>query len=260
MIDTHVHLNLSPLYDEVDQYLNQARAVKVTDFIVPGTDLDSSLRAIALSRQYPHCYSAVGIHPEEAANLDLQAIGGVIDKLARMLNEVSQIKAVGECGLDLFRVEEHSLQEILKLQTHLFTNQLQLAHDFSKPVVMHVREAHKQVLELLKQYRPAGVLHCFSGDKEYLAEALELGLYISFAGNVTFANAHAHRELLALVPLARLLLETDSPFLNPDRGQFPNHPAQITKVYAQVAELKQVSLATLEAQVWENAQQLFNLT
>jgi TatD DNase family protein len=122
-----------------------------------------------------------------------------------------------------------------------------------------VRDAHQDALEILQKYTPKAVLHCFSGDESYLKAALDLGCYISFAGNLTFANAKPLRESLKLVPQSRLLFETDAPFLNPQRGQWPNTPANVVQVYKLAASMLGVSVDQLGQQVVANSQRLFNI-
>lgn len=259
MIDTHCHLNLSPLVENVDSCIVEAQEKGVNQFIIPGVDLDSSRKSILLAEKFTSCFAAIGIHPEEAGRIHSESIPSAIAELETLLKTSKDIKAIGECGLDLYRAQESDKQEVLSTQQLLFTEQIKLSQQFDLPVIIHVRDAQESVLTILDKHRPQGVLHCFSGDERYLHNALELGLYISFAGNVTFTNAQSLRDLLALVPVDRLLLETDAPFLNPDRGTFPNHPAQITQVYSEVSKIKGIPLVELEERITVNAKTLFNL-
>ena len=260
MIDTHCHLNLEPLSNTPSKFLDQALAAGVTNIIIPAVDLPTSQSAIDLAGTSDRLFAMVGIHPEEAAKTDFSNLFENLKSLALK----PKVVAIGECGLDYFHTTQTKAA-----QHQLFEFQLQLAHELDLPLSIHVRDlpaeasakedAHQDALELIRQFTPRAVLHCFSGNQDYLQAALDLGLFISFAGNVTFQNAHKLQQLAKLTPTDRLLVETDAPYLNPDRGVFPNTPAQVVKTYHFLAKLKNISLEQLSQAVEDNVHQLFNV-
>jgi TatD DNase family protein len=257
MVDTHCHLNLDPLNTDISGHIDSATQVGITHFIVPGVDLDSSQTATAIARKFTGCHAAAGIHPHEASTL----IGNsnLLDQWLSVLKSLAKdpkVVAIGECGLDYFHLQDNQ-DQLIAAQRQLFTAQLELARDLDLPLSIHVREAHQPALKLIDQFKPRAVLHCFSGDEPYLHSALDLGLYISFAGNVTFASAKPLHRLLKLVPPDRLLLETDAPYLNPHRGQWPNTPANIAETYRFVADFLGLSHEKLSTLTHQNARNLF---
>lgn len=255
MIDTHGHLNLKPLIDNWAEYWHKAQAAGVTKIIVPGTNLATSQTALDLANQDKSIFAAVGIHPHDTLEIeDTLAAEIELTQMAKQPNVV----AVGECGLDYF-YPEYQTQSAQEIQKKWFEFQLELANTQQLPVSIHVRAAQQDVLSLLAKYRPKGVLHCFSGDLDYLSQALKLGLYISLAGNVTFSNAKDLVALLPQIPQDRLILETDAPYLNPTRGEFPNQPAQISQTYQFVAQALQLTTQELVDQVNLNVNKLFDI-
>ncbi len=263
MIDTHSHLNLDPLYKNWRQHLADAKNRGVNHIIVLGTDHSSNQAALELAAASPHIFAAIGLHPSLATqivhqNLDIKKIIDQFHTLTR--TKLSHLVAIGECGLDYHWIKDHPKHnQIIALQHQLFTNQIQLAQKLDLPLSIHIRDAHQDTLELLSQFKPRAVLHCFSGDQAILTQALSLGLYISFAGNLTYKNSGHLQSLLQKVPLNRLLLETDAPYLNPDRGRFPNAPAQIKKTYLYTANLLNIGFDKLTQQISQNAHQLFKI-
>ena len=228
-----------------------------------GTDLASSHTAVALAESYPQIYAAVGVHPHDAKTLT----GDVLEEL-RALALHPQVVAIGEIGLDFYR----DLSPRDK-QRHAFKQQLALAAEIGKPVIIHDRDAHSEVMAILRRWacpersrrvegnqKPVGVLHCFSGDLAMAQEAIELGFYISIAGPVTFKNARRLRELVRQLPLEKLLVETDCPYLSPHpcRGK-RNEPAYVKLVAQEVARIKKVSLEAVAHITSDNAQALFAL-
>lgn len=261
MIDSHTHLNLDPLLADWQSYYSQALAKGVSQMLVVGVTKDSSLEAIKQAEGHQGIYASVGLHPEEAANLIHHH--STQELLSWLCQTASQPKviALGETGLDYYRISPESqvAKQERKSQRKLFKLHLRAAKDLDKPVVIHMREAQAEMLELLTEYRPKAVLHCYSGDADYLKECLKLGMMVSFAGNVTFSNAVDLQEQLKLVPLDRLLLETDAPYLNPQRGHWPNSPAQVALTYEFVAKHLGVELSKLESQLAHNFTEFFKV-
>lgn len=253
LIDTHCHLDLEPLAASVEAVLSRAQAAGVQRCVSIGTTVESSCANVALATRYPMVRAAVGVHPHEAETVTDETFAA-IDALAAE----PCVAAIGEVGLDFYR--QHAAPAA---QRRAFTGFVRLAKRRNLPLLIHCREAYEPLLQLLRQEGTApmrGLIHCASGPPEFIREALALGLHVSFAGNVTFPNAKALRELVPLVPEDRLLLETDAPFLAPQpvRGQ-PNEPAYVAHTAAALAQLRGISLESLGASTSRNARRLFNL-
>jgi len=253
LIDSHCHLDMDDYADDLAAVLARAVAAGVSEIITVGTDLGSSREALALARKYPMLKAAVGIHPHDVGN------AGDADWDA-LLNLVAQgrdaIVAWGEIGLDY--AKNHSPHDIQRRQ---FARQLELAAQARLPVIIHDREAHNDILAALTASparQQSGVLHCFSGDWPLAKKLLDLGLYISISGIVTFKNAAALQEVAAKVPLDRLLVETDGPFLapHPYRGK-RNEPAWLVKTAEHIAGLRGMPLSELVAATAANTRGLF---
>ena len=261
LIDTHAHLDDRKFAADQALVLERALAADVRTIITVGTDLESSRRSVTLAsnhggdtpnRRTPAIWATVGVHPHDATKLDPEVLTE-LDRLARN----NRVVAIGEIGLDLYRnLSPQAVQETA------FVEQLELARRLDKPVVIHDREAHTQVLDLLRQVAKdwQGVLHCFSGDEEMARQVISMGFYISLAGPLTFDNALRLQAVARSVPLERLLIETDCPYLapHPYRGQ-RNEPAFVRQVAAKLAELKGTSLERVAQATTENARQLFGL-
>jgi len=253
LIDTHAHLDNELFKDERQDVINRCGAVGVTQIINASYDLPSSRRAAALAREDSRIFATVGVHPHDAD-------GVPEDYLAQLtsLAGQSEVVALGEMGLDYYRDLSPR-----KIQQRVFREQLALSRELVMPVVIHNREAHGDILEIMRQdgVSPAGgVMHCFSGSWEVARECMKLGLYISLAGPVTFKNAARLQDIARRVPLDRLLVETDAPYLTPEphRGR-RNEPSYVVYVARQVAQLRGMRLEELAAAVSTNARQLFNL-
>lgn len=246
MIDTHIHLNFEDYIDDLDDVIFDALSYGITKMVVIGIDHDTSQVALSLAEQYPELYATIGVHPSEATtNLDF---------IRPLLNH-SKVVAIGECGIDLFH-----RQDTLELQKEVFKKQIELSIEYDLPLVIHTREAMRETLDVLKPYqgKVRGVFHCFSGTKEEAKEVLELGFYIGVDGPVTFKNAHELKQIVKMIPLDKILTETDGPFLSPEpyRGK-RNKPSNIRYILKAIAELKGVSLSQAEMMIDQNAQTLF---
>ena len=255
LTDTHTHLDFPRFDDDREQVIGQALAAGVGAIVDIGTDLASSQAAVALAEAYPQIYAAVGVHPHDAKTLTEETL----EELG-VLALHPKVVAIGEIGLDFFR----DLSPRDK-QRQAFQQQLALASEVGKPVVIHDRDAHSEVMAILRRWiegghQPAGVLHCFSGDLAMAQEAIELGFYISIAGPVTFKNARSLRELVRQLPLEKLLVETDCPYLSPHphRGK-RNEPAYVKLVAQEVARVKGLSPEEVARITSDNAQALFAL-
>jgi TatD DNase family protein len=228
--------------------------------MIVGTDVATSTIAIQLAKKYPQLWASVGIHPEEARAGQIEQMKQELDNLVAH----GGVNAVGECGLDYSGEADHEAQK------ELFLLHAELAYKHYLPLLIHCRntrrsdeivlyDAYSDLLELLHcQPIPKFVLHCVSGPVPYVKKALELGAYVSFAGNVTYPNAHAIREILKVVPIDRLLVETDAPFLSPQskRGQ-TNEPAFVVETGYFIADFLGKSFEEIDAATTRNALQFF---
>ncbi|RLD14530.1 hydrolase TatD [candidate division KSB1 bacterium] len=249
-IDTHAHLDYD-LFDE-DREIVIQRAIKngVGAIITIGVDLESSQKAIDIAEKYAMVFAAVGIHPTECANVPDSEFDR-IEELARH----EKVVAIGEVGLDYYHMRAPK-----DVQKNAFLYQAHLAQKLGLPLIIHNRDSHDDMYELITTKNISeigGVMHSFSGSIEFLEKILLTDLYISFTGNVTFKNSKLD-TLVERVPLERLLLETDSPFLTPVplRGK-RNEPAFIIYTAQKIAEIKQISVEDLGKITTENAKRLF---
>lgn len=249
-IDSHCHLDC--LQGDLEPYLERAAAAGVEQMLTIGTDLPSSRRAVDLAARYPQVRAVVGIHPTEAQTFT--------DRIARAIEDLAgagEVVAVGEVGLDY-----HWDRATPRAQEAALRAQIDIARRVGKPLVLHVREAMDQVLALLTQVAaPAGtVFHCFSGNPAQAAAALALGGYISFAGNLSYKSAGTLRESARGVPLDRLLVETDSPYLAPVpfRGK-SNEPAWVAHVGAALAAALDRPEQEIARATSRNAARIFRL-
>ncbi len=231
LIDTHAHLDYTPAA-EIAGVVSRAAKAGVGRIITVGTDIKTSRRSIEIASATSGIYASVGIHPHEAANTDDVAIEEI-----RQLASDENVVALGETGLDYYRMLAPRADQI-----EAFRRQIDLAIDLDMPLIVHCRDAYEDLVKELARSRPKRlVIHCFSGGPVEAARLVDLGAYISFSGTVTFANAPDIRRAAAEVPLDRLLVETDSPYLtpHPHRGR-PNEPAYVKLVAEKVAEVNGV--------------------
>jgi len=243
VIDTHAHLD----GDDGAVLVARAREAGVTRIVAIGSGLDAARRTLALAEREEGVFAALGLHPHQAAD------GESLDELRDLLSN-ERVVAVGEIGLDFFRdYAPHDAQR------RLLEEQLQLASDLRKPVVIHSRAADDETVEALGGFVGGVVLHCFSSPA-LLPVAVEHGWYVSFAGNVTFPKAEELREAAAELPDQWILAETDTPYLAPQpvRGR-PNEPANVMHTLAALAEVRGVEPAALEALIDANATAAFSL-
>ena len=250
--DTHAHLDFEPFDADREAAIERASAIGLRFIINISIDLESSYKSLALARQYPgFIFSTIGIHPNYSQDSD-ETTFREIGKLAGN----QEVVAIGEIGLDYYYDFAPR-----KVQRDLLAEQLNLAYNMKKPVVLHVREAQGEMISLLEERRgklPGGVLHSYSGSAESARQYLEMGFYISFSGAVTFKNAEKVRRAALAVPLDRLLIETDSPYLSPvpHRGK-RNTPALVRHVCDKLAELFEMVPEDMARITRDNALRLF---
>ena len=261
LIDTHCHLNFDAFDHDRGEVLKRARQAEVDRIVIPSIDLETCQAVVDLANEYPELYAAVGVHPNEALSWNEDTA----DRL-RGLAEQSCVVAIGEIGLDYYR--DRAPRD---LQQRVFQEQLSLAAELSLPVIIHNRQATADVLEILAEWQTEllaanpmlaehpGVLHSFSGDQAAADQALHLGFFIGITGPVTFRNAPELQSVVAHLPLDRILVETDAPFLTPHpyRGK-RNEPAYVRLVAEKIAQIHNLPLEMVSEVTSGNAGRLFN--
>ncbi|HEY8465072.1 MAG TPA: TatD family hydrolase [Bacillota bacterium] len=252
-VDTHCHLNDEAFKADCPAVIERAVHSGIGRLIVVGYDLESSREAVRMAKQYDFIYAAVGIHPHDAGQWNQQTATVIRELLGE-----TKVVALGEIGLD-YHYDYSPREE----QIAAFRDQLLLAKQLAKPVIIHNREAHQDTIRILSETAlgPAGgVMHCFSGSSEIARKCLDLGLYISFTGSLTFENAHKLRAVAQGLPLDRLLVETDAPYLTPHpwRGQ-RNEPERVRTVGEKLAEVQNRSVVEVMELTTVNAKRLFRI-
>ncbi len=251
IFDTHAHYD-DKAFDEDREELLSSMPLKGVGLILdPGCDVISSKTALALAERFPFVFAAVGIHPEELG----EDPRGAIEEIRRLATH-EKCRAIGEIGLDYYwdvsRKEE---------QKEIFAAQLALACELDLPVIVHDREAHGDCLEIVSRFPAArGVFHCFSGSAETAEELLRRGWYLGFDGPVTYKNARKALEVLAITPLERILIETDSPYMSPApmRGK-RNDSSNLVYIINKIAEIKGLPAGEIERITFENGKRLFGI-
>ena len=253
LFDTHAHLDDKRFDDDRDELIRGLPERGVSRVITPGIDVDSSKKCVDLADKYDIVYAGVGIHPHEASKLE----DNYLDQL-RTMAQNKKVVAIGEIGLDYYY--DFSPRDIQKQR---FIEQIELAAELKLPIIIHNRDSHEDMLNILREHKDlinGGVMHCFSGSWEMAKIVLDLGLYISLAGPVTFKNAKKPVEVAKNVPLDRLLIETDSPYLTPVpyRGK-RNDPGHVALVAEKIAEIRGITVEEVGRMTTENALNLFKI-
>ena len=251
-IDSHTHLEMREFDGDRSDVVTRAASAGVGCMVTVGTTVGDCRKAIELAHRYPSVYAAIGIHPHEAIHIDEETYGQL-----KVMAADERVVAWGEIGLDFFR--NHSPRDV---QLQRFDEQLSIAEALDLPFIIHDREAHGQTLSMLKGWKGkrGGVIHCFSGDVVMAETCLDMGFYISIAGPVTYPKSDRLQAVVRHVPLDRLLIETDAPYLSPqpNRGK-RNEPAFVVHTARQVATLKAVPLEEVGRVTSENAKTLFGI-
>lgn len=262
LIDTHAHIQFKAYEDSCDHLIEQA-GEEDCGILVVGCELESSQDAVALAQGKKNVWAAVGQHPTDT---DLPFDAKAFYELGRN----DKVVAVGECGLDYYRLpKEGNRDELISRQRDLFKQHIELAHELNKPLIIHCRDSHEDMVEILVNRfstpsshphppKEHGVLHCFTGTAVQAQSYLDLNFLISFTGIITFADQYD--DVVRLVPLEKMLIETDSPFLTPGphRGK-KNSPLYVRFVAQRIAELKEISFEEVARVTTKNAQRLFRL-
>ena len=252
LADSHAHIDDERFDADRDEVVARALAAGVSLIVNIGADMASSARSVALAEKYPGIYAAVGMHPHDSQDMKENDYR----QLEQWANH-PKVVAIGEIGLDY-----HYDLSPRSVQKEVFLRQLDLARKTGKPFIIHEREAHADMLDIIRNAARGlnGVFHCFSGSVETAREYLKMGFYISVAGPVTFPKSVKTKEVAKAVPLDRLLVETDSPYLTPQpfRGK-RNEPAYVRLVAEEIANLRDISLAELAEATTANVRRLFNI-
>ena len=251
LTDTHCHLFYDQLKDDLSGVLERAKEQGVGRFICVATNISDSYECLEISKAYENVYASAGIHPHDAKD----ASSDFIDKIHQLM-ENDEMVAVGEMGLDYYR--NHSSPEI---QKKVFRSQMQIALDIKKPVIFHNRDADSDLVSVLREFPDVnGVAHCFSSNLETAQKFLDQGYYISFSGNLTFKNSHLP-NVAKKIPLDRLLVETDCPYLSPDpyRGK-TNEPSRVSLVAKKLAEIHSIPIEKITEITSNNATEIFQLS
>lgn len=250
LTDTHCHLDLEEFDADREAVIERALAVGVSRLLIPGIDLASSRRALELADRYPPVYVAVGVHPNSADKFLPESLSEF-----RMLARHPKVVGIGEIGIDFFWKKFD-----VEYQARVFRQQIELANEVGKPVIVHDRDAHAAVMQVLREEPPTAgaVLHAFSGDGAMADAAVALDYYLGVDGPLTYKKSLGLRELFARLPLDRVLIETDAPYLTPQphRGQ-RNEPAYVRYVAQALAEARHESVETIAAATTHNAARLF---
>jgi TatD DNase family protein len=255
LIDTHCHLTFDDLAGDVEGVLARSVEAGVTSWVTVGTEPGEIEKTVALAEKFDNMYAGIGFHPHCAKEV-------TADDMVRLkeLCGNPKVVAVGETGLDYYY--DHSPREI---QKEIFREHLKIAEDLSLPVIVHTRNAFEESMEILEEYKGRlkdVVIHCFSGTEEETRFVLDKGYHVSFTGIVTFKKAEETRDAAKLVPLDRLMVETDCPFISPEpvRNQRPCEPALMIHTAKKIAELKEMTLEDFAEKVTATSKKFYNLS
>jgi len=302
-IDTHAHLNFREFGDEIPEVIKRAEIVEVKQIINIGSNFDTSKKSVELASEYQNLFASVGIHPIHLASdiVETAKFDGKeysfktrkedfnYEKFFELAKSSNKVVAIGETGLDYFRINENnnfqfsinnfqsnSNDSILKtkqIQKKVFEEHIRLAEELGLPLILHCRgsednlyDAYDDMLNIIENCKlktenfPKGVIHCFGGNLDQAKEFIKFGFYIGFTGIVTFKNATELQNIAREIPLNKILIETDCPFLAPVpyRGK-RNEPAYVVEVARKIAELKNISIDEVESVTTQNAKNLFKI-
>ncbi|HYA15119.1 MAG TPA: TatD family hydrolase [Syntrophales bacterium] len=252
LADSHAHLEMNDFDRDRSEVIRRAVEAGIDLIITVGTTLADCRKAISIANTYKNVYAAIGIHPHEVKDIDEATYETI-----KIISKTDKVVAFGEIGLDFFR--NLSPRDV---QIRRFEEQLELAGEIGLPIIIHDRDAHQETLKMLERWkgRHRGVIHCFSGDYGMAEKCLDMGFFISVTGAITFGKSDKLQEVVKKVPVSRLLLETDAPYLTPHpyRGK-RNEPAYVIHTAKKVAEIKGVSLEELTSLTYQNTKNVFGI-
>lgn len=253
LFDTHAHLDDEKFDNDRDEIIQKCQDENVGLILNAGTNVKTSLKSISLANKYDFIYASVGIHPHDAKDMDEDTI-----EVLRELAKNKKVVAIGEIGLDYYY--DFSPREIQKRR---FIEQIELARELDLPIIVHDRDSHEDTMDILKKSgikSVGGVLHSFSGSSKMARKCIDLGMYISISGPVTFKNNKKTIEVVREIPLDKLLIETDSPYLTPEpyRGK-RNYSGLVRYVAEKIADIKGITFEEVKEATFENGKRLFRI-
>lgn len=256
--DSHSHYNDEKFNEDREKIIKDTFESGITKFVCAGYNIPSSLFSLELSKKYEYIYSICGISPNDIPQSE-QELWKSIDEIIQIVKEKNSKKlvAIGEIGLDYYWNKENS-----DLQKQAFIKQIELANEMKLPIVIHSRDASVDTIDIIRNHRvkKAGIFHCCQLNQELVRQALELGYYISFAGPITFKNSKNAPDVVKMVPLDRILIETDSPYLSPEPNRGKRNDCRNVKYVAQkIADIKEISLEEVAKRTYENAMRIFEI-
>lgn len=250
LFDSHAHLDDDKFNNDFEEVIEKITSSCVEFVVDVGSNLENSKKAVKIAEKIPFCYAAVGVHPCDALETD-----SVIDEIYALAHH-EKVVAIGESGLDYYWDDCPK-----DVQISSFIKHIELANEMDLPIIVHNRDAHGDTLKILKEHRPKNaIIHCFSGSAEVASELVKLGYYISFSGSLTFKNAKNLPEAARVVPLDKLLVETDSPYLSPEpfRGK-RNDPVNVEFTARKLGEILGISYEEISKITYENAKRVYRL-
>ena len=256
--DSHSHYNDEKFDLDREDIINKTYEDGISKFICAGYNVSSSEFSIKLANEYSFIYAICGISPNDVPE-DEKEIEFLVNEIERLISndKDKRIVAIGEIGLDYYWNKENK-----QIQQQLFKMQIELANKYNLPIVIHTREATQDTIDMLKQnnVNKKGIFHCCPLNRELIKEALKLDFYISFAGPITFKNSKNAEEIVKMVPLEKMLIETDSPYLSPEPKRGTRNDSRNVKIIAQkIAEFKQIELKEVAKATYENAMRIFEI-
>ena len=252
LFDTHAHMDDHAFDEDRQELLRDLPNQQIGLVMNPGCSLESSYNAVKLANTYDYIYAAVGSHPDVADEVNED----VLEQYRKLCKENGKVKAIGEIGLDY-----HYEDIPREIQKKAFRAQMALAQELNLPVIVHERDAHEDGMTIVKEFpQVKGVFHCYSGSAEMARQLVELGWYIGFTGVLTFKNARKAVEVAASIPLERIVLETDCPYMAPEpfRGK-RNDPGYIYRMAEKLAEIRGLSVEDIQAVTTENGKRLYRI-
>ncbi len=252
-IDTHAHLQDGKFKKDLTEVLERASRAQIERIVCVGYDYETSVKAVELARKHPQIYAVIGIHPHAAKTYTSEIASKLFE-----LGKEAKVVAIGEMGLDFYR--DLSPRDV---QAEVFREQIKIARELYKPIVIHDRDAHQDVFDIIKDEKAGkneGIMHCYSGHVPLAIDLMKEGFYISFAGPITYKNARKTHEVAAKIPLEKIVIETDCPYLTPEpyRGK-RNEPAYVVEVARKLAELRRKDIEEIGYLTSLNAKRVFRI-
>lgn len=252
LFDTHSHYNDEKFNEDRENIIKQTYEAGITKFVCAGYNVKSSEEAVKIANKYEYVYSICGISPNDLEDYDTQNI----NKIRQLAKNIKNV-AIGEIGLDYYWNKENK-----DLQKQVFIEQIKIANELKLPIVIHSRDAVQDTIDILKQNKvdEKGIFHCVQLNKFLVEEAIKLGFYISFAGPITFKNSKNAEEIVKIVPIEKILIETDSPYLAPEPVRGTRNDSRNVKYIAEkIAQFKQIPLEELAKITYKNAMKIFSI-